>query len=225
MTPFESLGICKGFKRVRETKGEAWQIALPFLRTVSFNWLLGHSLPGLFFASSSCSWGHLPAPAPQKNTHTHIHIGFLKNQFRHIFKTLQRNPDSPPKSTKRQVISPELSSLTSPPSTLPLLTALQDASPCRHTPCTLWPLTLTFICPTAWNSPHHLCMTPSSLPSDLSSQIPADRSSLTTEIASLPPSLFLPPVHHHWLYLSCMLSVCRWNVIFIKTGTASGLSL
>ena len=44
-------------------------------------------------------------------------------------------------------------------------------------------------------------------------------------IASFPPSLSLPPVHHHRMYLSCVLSVCRWNVIFIKAGTASVLFL
>ena len=120
MTPFESLGICKGFKRVRETKGEAWQIALPFLRTVSFNWLLGHNLPGLFFASSSCSWGHLPAPAPQKNTHTHTHTHrIFKKSIQAYF---QNTPEKSRFSSKvyretgdlTRTIFPDLTSFHSP---------------------------------------------------------------------------------------------------------------
>lgn len=225
MTPFESLGRCKGFKRVKETKGEAWQIALPFLRTVSFNWLLGHNLPGLFFASSSCSWGHLPAPAPQKNTHTHTHTNrIFKKSIQAYF---QNTPE------KSRFFSKVYRDRWSPQNYLPWPHLLPVSLCSLHSKAHLladthlarsalwpWPLfvplpeTVLIIC--AWLHPPCL---------QISVPIPADRSSLTTEIAALPPSLFLPPVHHHWLYLSCVLSVCRWNVIFIKTGTASVLSL
>jgi len=123
MTPFGSLSICKGFKRVKETQGEA---SGPLLYLFWEQFLLIGFWDTTFLAFSLLA---PPVPediflplAPQKNTHTHTHTHthevFLKNQFRRIFKTLQRNPDSSPvyKETGdlTRTIFPDLSSFHSP---------------------------------------------------------------------------------------------------------------
>ena len=63
MIAFESLGTRRGFKSLeKKQKGKHLTDHATFSENTIFNVLLGQNFPGLFFASSFSSWGHLPAP-------------------------------------------------------------------------------------------------------------------------------------------------------------------
>lgn len=160
MTPSESLGLRKGFKRVKETKREASDSSLyPLLKILSFTgfWattFLAFSLPG----SSLPEDISLPLP---HNKNTDIQE---KDFFKKSFETYIQN--TPEKSRffsnayeaigdLARTICSDLTSFHS-----PLGTTLPATSPpCWHTPRMLWPLHLdpcSFYC-LKWSSSclHH----------------------------------------------------------------------